>query len=280
MNLKKEKQMELKEYTRANREAWNEVMPKHQKVNKVDLDTFFARPGFVIQTDKDVLRMFDKISMKGKDVIHLCCNNGVELMSIKNMGANRCVGVDISDAAISEASERSKKCNIDCEFIRSDVYELPEHLYNSFDVVQITSGCIGWMPDINLFFNTCRKVLRPEGFFLINEIHPFSELLPFDNSEVENRLQIVDKYFHDGPIIENTSLDYMGGEQYDAKTQYWFVHTISDLVMALNRNGFRIMDFIESTCDVSAGHRKIEQLNAQIPLSMVILSEADGKIGN
>ncbi len=98
--------MDLKEFTRANREAWNEVMPKHQKVNKVDLDTFFARPGFVIQTDKDVLRMFDKISMKGKDVIHLCCNNGIELMSIKNMGANRCVGVDISDAAINEASER------------------------------------------------------------------------------------------------------------------------------------------------------------------------------
>jgi ubiquinone/menaquinone biosynthesis C-methylase UbiE len=270
--------MDLKEYTRANRDAWNEVMPKHQKVYKEELDTLFARPGYIItfQNDKDVLRIFDKVNIRGKDVIHMCCNNGVELMSIKNMGANRCVGIDISEIAIDEASERAKKCNIDCEFIRSDVYELPENLFNSFDIVQITPGCIGWMPDINMFFNICRKVLRPEGFFFINEVHPFSELLPFDDSDVENRLQIVDKYFHDGPIIENISLDYIGGEQYKAKTQYWFVHTISDLVMALNRNGFRITEFIESTCDVSAGHRKIEALNAQIPLSMILLSETNG----
>jgi len=273
--------MNLTEFTRANKEAWNEVMPKHQKVWKEELDTLFARPGYVItfQNDKDVVRIFDKINIKGKDVIHLCCNNGVELMSIKNMGANRCVGIDISEIAIEEASQRAKKCNIDCEFICSDVYEIPENLFNSFDIVQITPGCIGWMPDINLFFNICRKVLRPEGFFLINEIHPFSELLPFDNSDDENRLQIVDKYFHDGPIIENTSLDYIGGEQYKAKTQYWFVHTISNLVMALNNNGFKIIEFIENSCDVSGVHKKNEQLNAQIPLSMIILSETNGKMG-
>jgi 2-polyprenyl-3-methyl-5-hydroxy-6-metoxy-1,4-benzoquinol methylase len=272
--------MNLKEFTSANKMAWNEVMPKHQKVWKEELDTLFARPGYTVLTDKDVLGIFDKININGKDVIHLCCNNGVELMSIKNMGANRCVGIDISELAIDEASQRAKKCTIDCEFICSDVYEIPENLFNSFDVVLITVGCTGWMPDINLFFNICRKVLRPEGFFFIHEIHPFSEMLPFDNSDVENRLQIVDKYFHDGPIIENTSLDYIGGEQYKAKTQYWFVHTISNLVMALNNNGFKIIEFIESPCDFAAIHKKVEQLNALIPLSMIILGEKKRALEN
>jgi 2-polyprenyl-3-methyl-5-hydroxy-6-metoxy-1,4-benzoquinol methylase len=268
--------MNIKEFTNANKAAWNEVVPRHQKVQKSELDNLFAQPGYLVQTDKDVLNIFNQINIKEKDVIHLCCNNGVELLSIKNMGAKRCVGVDISEYAIEESSERAKKSNIDCEFICSDVYEIPEKYFNSFDVVHITAGCIGWMPDINLFFNMCCKLLRTGGYFFIHEIHPFSEMLPFDSDDIENRLQIVDKYFHDGPVIENSGLDYIGGERYEAKTQYWFVHTISDLVMSLCTNGFKLIEFIESRSDISAGHIKIEELNANIPLSMIILAQKNG----
>ncbi len=265
--------MKLKEITNANKEAWDEVMPKHQKARKSDLDVLFSQPGYIVQTDKQVLSIFDKIQVKGKDIIHLCCNNGIELLSIKNMGANRCVGIDISEIAIEEASDRATKNNIECEFVCSDVYDISENYFNSFDVVHITSGCIGWMPDIKLFFNICSKLLRPGGFFFMHEIHPFSELLPFDDSEIENRLQIVDKYFHEGPIVENSSLDYIGGEQYEAKTQYWFVHTISDVMMSLAINNFDLIEFIESPRDISAGHYKIENLHADIPLSMLILGK-------
>jgi ubiquinone/menaquinone biosynthesis C-methylase UbiE len=55
------------------------------------------------------------------------------------MGAGRCVGIDISDEAVIEANERARKCNIDCQFIRSDVYDISKTLYNSFDVVHITA---------------------------------------------------------------------------------------------------------------------------------------------
>lgn len=265
--------MNIKDFTKANKAAWNEVMPKHQKAQKAALDTLFAQPDYIVQTDKDILRIFDQINIQGKDVIHLCCNNGVELLSIKHMGARRCVGVDISECAIEEATERAKMNNIDCEFICSDVYEIPDDYYHSFDVVHITAGCVGWMPDIKLFFNVCSKLLRAGGYFLIHEIHPFSEMLPFDNNELENRLQLVDKYFHDSPIVENGGLDYIGGEEYEGTTQYWFVHTISELLMALSQNQFTLIEFIESASDISAGHRKIEQLDAKIPLSMIILGQ-------
>ena len=265
--------MNLKEFTEANKEAWNEVMPKHQKAVKLKLDKLFSQPGYIIQSDSQVLDIFNKIKINGKDVAHLCCNNGIELLSIKNMGANRCVGFDISDLAIEEAKERAQKSNIDCDFICSNVYEIPEEYCNSFDVVHITSGCIGWMPDIEKFFKICNTLLRKGGFFFIHEIHPFSELLPFDNSDTENRLQIVDKYFHTGPIIENTGLDYIGGTQYNAKNTYWFVHTISDLMMSLAVNKFDLVEFKESPSDISAGHSKVESLNADIPLSMLILGQ-------
>ncbi|MCP4180504.1 MAG: class I SAM-dependent methyltransferase [bacterium] len=263
--------MTIKEYTNSNREAWNEVTPKHQAARNERLDKSFSTPGYIIQRDKQLLSLFDKIQIKGKDVIHLCCNNGIELLSIKNMGAGRCVGVDISDLAVDEANNRAKESNIDCEYICSDVYEIPEQFYNSFDVLHITAGCIGWMPDLELFFNICNKLLRKNGMFLIHEIHPFSELLPFDDSDIGNRLQIVDKYFYSEPLIENSGLDYVGGTEYEAKTTYWFIHTVSKLVMSLISNKFEIEEFLESTSDISGGHGKIESLKAEIPLSMLIL---------
>lgn len=96
-------------------------------------------------------------------------------------------------------------------------------------------------------------------------------MLPFDDNEVENRLQLVDKYFHDSPIVETGGLDYIGGEKYEGTTQYWFVHTISELLLALGQNQFTLIEFVESASDISAGHRKIEQLDAKIPLSMIML---------
>ena len=265
--------MDIKQYTNANKVAWNEVMPKHQKARKQALDKLFAQPGYIEQTDQELLKIFDQIKISDKDVIHLACNNGTELLSIKNMGAKRCVGVDISEIAIEEATERAKKSNIDCEFICSDVYELPKEYFNNFDVVHTTAGCIGWMPEINLFINLCSKLLRTGGYFFMHEMHPFSEMLPFDDNEIENRLQIVDQYFHDGPIIENGGLDYVGGEEYEAKTQYWFVHTVSDLIMSLTNSGFKLIEFIESPNDISAVHQEVEKLNAKIPLSMLILAQ-------
>lgn len=265
--------MNIKDYTTANKEAWNEVMPKHQAAEKDKLDNMFAQRNFIYQKDQNLLTQFEKISLKGKDVAHLCCNNGSELLSIKNMGASRCVGIDICDEAIKEANERATKSNIDCEFICSDVFEIPESLYNSFDIVHITAGCIGWIPDLKLFFKIISKLLRKDGIFLVHEIHPFSEILPFDTVEIDNRLQIIEPYFRTEPIAENSSLDYVGGTQYEAKTQYWFVHTISTIIMSLVENNFKIEEFIESNNDISAGHYKIESLNAEVPLSMIIIAK-------
>ncbi len=265
--------MKISDYTKANRDAWNEVMPKHQAAFQKTLDNWFSTPGFIFQYSKELLEIFNNLPISGKDVIHLCCNNGIELLSIKNMGATRCVGIDISEIAINDAVNRAKKFNIKCEFVCSDVFNISEKFYNSFDVVHTTSGCIGWIPDIYQFFNICNKLLQVNGVIIIHEIHPFSETLPFDNVQIDNRLQIIEPYFRSEPIIENDSLDYIGKSEYYAKTHYWFVHKISDIVKGLNQNNFIIDEFIESPQDISMGHGKIETLQAGVPLSMIIVGK-------
>lgn len=270
----------IKFYTENNRAAWNEVMPKHQAAVKDDLDRRFAQPGYIHQAEPELLRAFDTIQIQGKDILHLCCNNGRELLSLKNMGAGRCVGVDISDAAIAEANERAQKCGIACEFIRADVYELPGDLANSFDVVHLTAGCLGWIPDLKGFFRVLAATLRNNGVVLIHEIHPFSEMLPFDSRQTEERLQIIEPYFRDAPIVENSSLDYVGGTDYEAKPQYWFVHTVSAVLMAMFGSGLTLEEFSEHPRDISAGHQKQEALNAGVPLSMLLIGKKTGRGGD
>lgn len=264
---------DIKDYTKQNRKAWNEVMPKHQAASKERLDQLFSNPGYIYQKDKNLLQVFKKVNIQGKDIIHLCCNNGSELLSLKNMGAGRCIGVDFCDEAINEAKERADKCKINCEFICSDVYDISEELYESFDIVHITAGCIGWIPNLNRFFKIIYNLLRVNGVVLIHEIHPFSEMLPFDNCDIENRLQIIEPYFRDEPIVENSSLDYVEGTDYLAETQYWFAHTISALIMALSNNCMIIEHFSEHSEDVSAGHIKQEELEAKIPLSYILVGK-------
>jgi 2-polyprenyl-3-methyl-5-hydroxy-6-metoxy-1,4-benzoquinol methylase len=261
-----------KHYTETNRQAWNEAMPKHQAVIKDTLDKQFSSSGFIYQKEKEILQVLHNIDVREKDIIHVCCNNGSELLSLKNMGARRCVGIDICDEAIKEGEERAEKHGIACEFIRSDVYDVSDTLYNSFDMAMITTGCVGWIPDLNTFFMIIANLLRQNSILLIHEIHPFSEMLPFDTDDSENRLQIVEPYFRSEPIMEQTSLDYVGNTEYTAKTQYWFVHSLSDICMALINNNLCLEYFSEHTTDISACHTKQETLAANIPLSYIMMA--------
>jgi SAM-dependent methyltransferase len=152
-------------YTEANRLAWNEAMPRHQIVRKEYWDQQFSTPGYVVQKDPE-LSLLSSLPVAGKDIIQLCCNNGVELLSLKNMGASRCLGVDISDLAIAEASERAELCHIDVEYMCADVFQLPSSLERQFDLVYITVGALTWLHDLEALFQKSYALLRPRACFL------------------------------------------------------------------------------------------------------------------
>ena len=264
--------LSLKEYAESNREAWNEVMPRHQAAASAKWDAAFAKPGFVCLDDVEVDAL-RRMGIEGKDVAHLCCNNGIELLSLKNLGANVCVGFDISDAAVEEARERAKRSGIDCQYVRADVYEIGPEYEGCFDIVYISAGALCWMPDLKLFFAKAASLLRENGRVFIHEIHPVSEMLPFDDAEDADVLRIVEPYFKPEPYVDYGDLDYVGGSRYTStKPQYCFVHTISDILMGLIENGMSIEHFSEHDTDISAGHRRIEQARAGVPLSYILIA--------
>jgi len=261
----------IKKYTQANRLAWNEVMPIHQQSNSSKWDDAFSDPGFVM-LDKLELEQLEYIGVSGKSIAHLCCNNGVELMSLKNLGAGKCVGFDISELAVKEAQDRAEKTGVQCEFVCCDIYDIADPYYETFDMVYITVGCLGWMPDLKLFFKKATKLLKKTGVIFIYELHPVSEMLSSDSNKDEDPLKIIEPYFKVEPYEENAGLDYIGKSNYEAKTQYWFVWTLSDIFMATIESGLEISRFFEYSHDISASHSKNQHAGIEIPLSFILVA--------
>jgi ubiquinone/menaquinone biosynthesis C-methylase UbiE len=231
----------------------------------------FSQPGFVSLSELEI-ELLQQVGLKGKNVAHLCCNNGVELLSLKNLGAGECVGFDISDEAIKEAGERAAQCRIDCQFVRSDVYEIEAEYNNRFDIVYITVGCLGWMPDLRLFFEKAAALLRKDGFIFIHEIHPFVDMLPVDAGEDAGSLRIVGSYFKTEPYVDQGGLDYVGNAEYPSTTtQYWFVHTLASILMGLINNRVTVEQFFEYPTAISPNHRPFEEAKAGVPLSFILI---------
>ena len=265
---------DFKKFTQANREAWNEAMPYHQKANVDKWDQAFATPGFSV-LDEPELSLINSLNINGQKIAHVCCNNGVELMSLKNMGAGECVGFDISDAAIQEAEERANKFDIACEFVQTDIYDIPEKYHGEFDIVYISIGCLGWMPGIQRFFGKVASLLNESGELFIYESHPFSEMLPSDDLNNVDPMKIIEPYFKKDPYIDNDGIDYLGKTTYNSKTMYWFVWTLSDILMGIIENGMKVRHFSEYPDDISTLHGKNQEVGLEIPLSYILIAEKE-----
>jgi len=260
---------ERKRFSAANRKAWNQAAGYHRgHAQYQKLLENFAQPGYSGLDDVETEILLD-IGIKNKNVIQLCCNNGREILSVKNLGAGRCVGVDQSEAFLEQANEIAAIGDIDCEFIHADVYELPESLYSQFEIVYLTIGVMGWMPDLDRFLNIINGLLKPEGVLFIYEHHPILNM--FEDSDESIPPKIKSSYFREDPWVDTTPLDYWGGIEYKSEPQYWIDYKLSDVIMACIRAGLVIDDFAEYPHDVGT-YVHFENQPAQLPLSYSLVA--------
>jgi SAM-dependent methyltransferase len=150
-----------RDYVDANRAAWNASAPHHRRAAWYEgILKGFAKPGHLCLDDILTGRLL-ALDVAGKDVAQLCCNNGREILSVKNLGAGTCVGFDQAGAFLEQAEEFRATGGIDCRFVETDVYRVPSDFDASFDIVLITIGVLGWMPDLPGFFAVASRLLRP-----------------------------------------------------------------------------------------------------------------------
>ena len=262
--------MEIKKFTQANRKAWNQAMPYHRKEMNKKWDKMFSDKNFIFQKDEELVEL-QKIGIKGKNIAHLSCNNGVELMSLKRMGAAKCVGFDISDEAVKDAKFRAEKFKIDCEFVRTDVFDISEKYYGKFDLVYITVGALAWIPDLKGYFQKAAQLLVKNGILFIYEHHPFANVLPYDN-EFDGELKMMHHYFNDEIYIGKDGIDYYGLTTYESEPCYEFFYTISKLINSICQNGFCIRTFNEYERDIAIVYEYLEKSDLRLPLSYILIA--------
>lgn len=261
----------LTDYTEANRAAWNQRAPVHASHSLEALIEQFRQPGFSVLHKPNEVERLRALELKGKNVAQLCCNNGRELLSVKNLfGAARCVGFDISDEFIDHARALNSAANQDVEFVRANVLEIPDEFSSQFDLVYVTIGALGWLPDIAAFFRVVSNLLKPGGNVLIYEMHPFLDLFDNEEAALEDPLRVCHSYFKSSPYVEMDTWDYLSGEKYAGKTSYWFHHKLSDIFTGLIRNNIQITAFDEFDFDISNVFGHLEKHEARPPMCYIL----------
>ena len=136
--------MEAKlDYLEINRQAWNNKIDTHLKSAFYDLDSFLQGKSSLNDIELKLLG-----DVKGKSILHLQCHFGQDSISLSRLGAE-VTGVDLADKAIASAKEIASKTNSTTKFICCDIYDLPNHLDEQFDIVFTSYGTIGWLPDLD-----------------------------------------------------------------------------------------------------------------------------------
>ncbi|MGH6948998.1 MAG: class I SAM-dependent methyltransferase [Kiloniellales bacterium] len=261
--------MKPADYVAANREGWEEAAPIHRKQNQERLLASFRVPGYSCLDETETAVLW-RIGLAGKDVAQLCCNNGREILSVKNLGARRCVGFEQAPGFIEQARELAAAGNIDCEFLQGDVHAIPRDYDGAFDLVTLTVGVLGWMPDLDAFLAVVARLLRPGGRIFVYECHPILDML--EPGKADAPVAWNHSYFKRDPYVDNDGLDYYGGGGYEAKSLYWFHHKLSDVMMACARNGLdRLERFEELPDHINNSFWNVEKQGPRLPMSYTLV---------
>lgn len=260
---------ERSRFTAANRDAWDEAAAVHAELNQAALLERFAEPGYC-SLDEHCVERLRGIGVAGKSVAQVCCNNGRDLISVRNMGAGRCVGFDASERFLEQARELAHAAgHDDVEFIATDAYDIPRHHDDTHDLVMTTIGVVCWMPDLPTFFRVLAGLTKAGGHLFMEETHPV--LAMYEDGRDGEPSRPAFSYFRREPWVESDGLDYFTGARRASKTRYEFPHTLAEIVMSAIDAGFVLRHFAELDYDISGFCADLEHAGAKPPMGMTMV---------
>ena len=186
----------MDEWRELNRAWWDERTPLHVTSAFYDVEGFRA--------GRSDLRPFEVEEMgdvAGRELVHLQCHFGLDTLSWARLGAH-VTGLDFSHPAIDAARALTDELGMDAAFVVSDVYDAPQTLARTFDIVYTGIGALCWLPDIPRWAGVVRDLLRPGGVLYLVETHPMSDVL--GDEDLVARYP----YFHDEAICDDSPGTY------------------------------------------------------------------------
>lgn len=252
------------DYIKCNQQWWNANVKAHVASDFYGVEAFLNGKSSLNDIELQLLG-----NIEGKSILHLQCHFGMDSISLARMGA-KVTGIDFSEPAIEVARELAIKTEVQAQFICCDVYSLPQHLDNHFDMVFTSYGVIGWLPNLQQWAYLISKYLKPGGCFVMAEFHPVVWM--FDN----NFIDVAYRYFQDAPIIETQEGSYANRETDEKKTSISWNHSLSEVINNLISQGLQLSAFYEydyspyhcfqDMDEIAPGRFQTKRLGNKIPM--------------
>lgn len=254
------------DYLKLNQEQWDQRTKAHLTSEFYDVAGWLAGKDSLKAPELALLPE----NLSGLKILHLQCHFGQDTLSLARRGAH-VTGVDISPAAITAARDLAKKAGLEATFINVDLYSLPNHLNDTFDIVFTSYGTITWLPDLNRWADLIQQFLKPGGQLVFAEFHNMAYLWN------EDRTAIKYPYFNPEPIVEAITTSYTDNSGGIQGTEVNWDHPISSVITSLINAGltlrsFREYDYSPYNCfeDMvpapTPGHWHLRQMPGLIPM--------------
>jgi len=224
---------DLSSYFDANRALWNAKTRIHKDSDFYDVSAFKAGKTSLNKIELNLLP-----DVQGKNLLHLQCHFGQDTISFSRAGA-KVTGIDLSDDSIATAKELAAELEVDTRFIRSNVYDISDHLEGEkFDHIFTSYGAICWLPDLDRWAQLIKQHLKPGGQFTLAEFHPAIYMFDWESEKISYN------YFNKGVYTEEnegTYTDINSNKKTDIilKEHFW-IHSVSEVVTALLTVGLRV----------------------------------------
>ena len=220
----------------ANLANWNDRVAAHLASPGYDVEGFIADPERV---SKAVTLDCEELGdVRGRSLLHLQCHIGLDTLSWARLGA-QVTGLDFSPAAVDAARTISRRAQTPAEFVQADVYEAPEALGKTYDIVYASEGVLCWLPDVAAWARVLRRLTRPGGMAYIRDGHPIFHALDHDRSD--GRLELIGSYFEGPAARYDEPGTYVDSEiPIEHTVNYEWDHGLGEIVNAFIDAGFRI----------------------------------------
>jgi SAM-dependent methyltransferase len=259
----------------ANRELWDAWTRIHVGSDFYGTEAF--KEGGIRLREHEIETIGD---VTGKSLLHLQCHFGIDTLSWARLGAT-VTGLDFSMEAIAAARTLADEVGVEATFVESSVYDAPENLDGTFDIVYTSRGILGWLPDIPRWAQVVGHFLKRGGLFYLNEIHPVAQV--WDDEDVSpGELRLRYPYFGGEALRFDTKGTYAEPDADHAGVEFGWNHSLGEIVTSLARAGLRVesleeSDYLEWDVPFLERHGEVWRLpdGKSLPLSFSLVATKD-----
>ena len=230
----------LADWATINRDNWDSRVPHHEQGyalhEHTDDPNHLSR---VVQFD--LPRLGEIAGLRG---VHLQCHIGTDTVSLARLGAQM-TGLDFSAPALEVAARLAAECELQVEYVESDVYSALDQLpAGEFDFVYTGIGALCWLPSVVRWAQVVSALLKPGGFLFIREGHPM--LWSLCDPRPDGLVTIEYPYFETAGTVFVEEQSYVEHDGVlESPTIVSFNHSLSEVFNALWSAGLTVTLFEE-----------------------------------